>query len=52
MTVDWDNRDNHGWSWSHGLHVIYHPRGCNTCMEYGQHIMEAEFVRDDEYVAA
>jgi hypothetical protein len=52
MTVDWDNQDNHGWSWSHGLHIIYHPRGCNTCMEYGRHIMEAEFIRDDEYVAA
>jgi hypothetical protein len=52
MTVDRDNWDNHGWSWSHGLHIIYHPRGCNTCMEYGRHIMEAEFVRDDEYVAA
>jgi hypothetical protein len=35
MTVDRDNWDNHGWSWSHGLHI-----------------MEAEFVRDDEYVAA
>ena len=47
-----DGRENHGWTWSHGLHIIYHPRGCSICMEYGRHIMEAEFVRDDEYVAA
>jgi hypothetical protein len=52
MIVDQDNWDNHGWSWSHGLHIIYHPRGCNTCMEYSRHIMEAEFIRDDEYIAA
>jgi hypothetical protein len=52
MNMEEGSRENHGWSWSHGLHIIYHPRGCSTCMEYGQHIMEAEFVRDDEYVAA
>lgn len=52
MNTEGANRENHGWTWSHGLHIIYHPRGCGICMEYGQHIMEAKFVRDDEYIVA
>jgi hypothetical protein len=39
------------WTWSNKLHVIYHPRGCTICKEYGHHIMEAEFEMDDVYVA-
>jgi hypothetical protein len=50
MTVNQNNQDNHGWSWSHSLHIIYHSRGCNICMEYGLYITEAKFVRDDKYV--
>jgi len=34
------------------LSIIYHPRGCKTCMEYSQHIMEAELMKDDNYIVA
>jgi len=26
--------DNHAWMWNEALSIIYHPRGCNICMEY------------------
>ena len=29
-----------------------HPRGRKTCMEYGQHVMEAKLMKDDDYVVA
>jgi hypothetical protein len=38
------------WTWSDKLHVIYHPRGCTICKEYGRCIMEAEFEMDDVYI--
>ena len=52
MRVDETRKGGSGWTWSSGLHIVYHPRGCTTCMEYGRHIMEAEFTKDDEYVVA
>ena len=52
MRVDETRKGGSGWTWSSGLHIVYHPRGCTTCMEYGHHIMEAEFTKDDEYVVA
>jgi hypothetical protein len=39
-----------GWTWNRALHIIYHPRGCPVCAAYGQHIMQAEFSMDDEYI--
>jgi len=44
--------DNHAWTWNKNLSIIYHPRGCKTCMEYGRHVMEAELMKDDDYVIA
>jgi hypothetical protein len=44
--------ETHAWSWSQGLYIIYHPRGCKICMDYGLHVMEAEFTKDGEYAAA
>jgi hypothetical protein len=41
-----------GWTWSPELHIIYHPRGCKVCTEYGQYIMQAKFSMDDAFVAA
>jgi hypothetical protein len=40
-----------GWTWSQGLHIIYHPRGCKICVDYGQHIMQAEFLMDNTFIA-
>jgi hypothetical protein len=40
-----------GWTWSQGLHIIYHPRECKICVEYIQHIMQAEFSMDDAFIA-
>jgi len=38
--------------WNEKLSIIYHPRGCKTCMEYGQHVMEAKLMKDDNCVVA
>jgi hypothetical protein len=37
--------------WREGLHIIYHPRGCKICADYGQHVMQAEFSMDDAFIA-
>jgi len=34
MEVEERLPDNHTWTWSKNLSIIYHPRGCKTCMEY------------------
>ena len=44
-------RPNHSWVWNEMFHIAYHPRGCKICMEYGRHLMEADFAREDDYVA-
>ena len=41
--------DNHSWMWNTTLQIVYHLRGCQVCMEYGRHIMEAELTKDEEY---
>jgi len=38
--------------WDKNLSIIYHPRGCTTCMEYGRYNMEAELMKDDDYIVA
>jgi len=38
--------------WNETLSIIYHPRGCKICMEYGQHVMEAKLMKDDDYIIA
>ena len=45
------SRDNHAWTWNTTLWIVYHPRGYQICMEYGQHVMEAELTKDKEYLA-
>ena len=45
------SRDNHAWTWNTTLRIVYHPRGCQICMEYGRHVMEAELTKDEEYLA-
>jgi len=52
MEVEERLPDNHVWTWNENLAIIYHPRGCKTCMEYSQHIMEAELMKDDDYIVA
>jgi len=52
MEVEERLPDNHTWTWNENLSIIYYPRGCKTCMEYGRHIMEAELMKDDDYVVA
>jgi len=44
--------DNHAWTQNKTLSIIYHPRGCKICMEYGQHVMEVELMKDDDYIVA
>jgi len=44
--------DNHAWMWNKTLSIIYHPRGCKICMEYGWYIMEAELMKDNDYIVA
>jgi len=34
MEVEERLPDNHAWMWNKNLSIIYHPRGCKTCMEY------------------
>jgi len=52
MEVEGRLPDNHAWIWNETLSIIYHPRGCKICMEYGQHIMEAELMKDNNYIIA
>jgi len=52
MEVEERLPDNHTWTWNKNLSIVYHPRGCKTCMEYSQHIMEAKLMKDDNYVIA
>jgi len=52
MEVEERLPDNHAWMWNENLSIVYHPRGCKTCMEYGQHIMEAKLMKGDDYVVA
>jgi len=52
MEVEERLLDNHAWTWNETLSIIYHPRGCKVCMEYGQHIMEAELMKDNNYIIA
>jgi len=35
MKVEERLPDNHTWTWNKTLSIIYHPRGCKICMEYG-----------------
>ena len=42
---------NQGWMWNKIFHIVYHPRGCQVCTDYGHHLMEAKFTKDDEYTA-
>ena len=44
--------NSHAWTWNEGLRIVYHPRGCTTCVEYSHHVMEAEFTKDEEYLTA
>jgi len=50
MEVEERLLDNHAWMWNETLPIIYHPRGCKVCMEYSWHVMEAELMKDDNYV--
>ena len=34
------------WAWNNKLHIIYHPRGCKICKEYG------DLEMDDDYAIA
>jgi len=54
MEVEERLLDNHTWMWNETLSIIYiyHPRGCKVCMEYGQHVMEAELMKDNDYIVA
>jgi len=52
MEVEERLLDNHTWTWNKTLSIIYHSRGCKICMEYGQHVMEAKLMKDDNYVIA
>jgi len=52
MEVEEKLPDNHAWTWNENLSIIYHPRGCKTCMEYSQHVMETKLMKDDDYVVA
>jgi len=52
MEVEERLPDNHAWMWNENLSIIYHPRECKTCIEYGQHVMEAELMKDNDYVIA
>ena len=52
MEVEERLPDNHAWMWNENLSIIYHPRGCKTCMEYSRHVMEAELMKDDDYIVA
>ena len=40
------------WVWNDKLHIIYHPRGCKICKEYGHHLFEADLEMDDDYAVA
>jgi len=52
MVVEERLLDNRAWTWNENLSIIYHPRGCKTCMEYGQHVMEAKLMKDVNYIIA
>jgi len=52
MEVEESLLDNHAWMWNENLSIIYHPRGCKTCMEYGRHVMKAKLMKDDDYIVA
>ena len=40
------------WMWNDKLHIIYHPRGCKICKEYGRHLLEADLEMDNNYAVA
>ena len=40
------------WRWHEGLRFVYHPKGCQRCMDYCAHAAQADLMQEESYLKA